>query len=396
MTRPLLPPFYASVGPRLTQYTLDPDTLELRVGSEAVLPAAVHYVWPHPRRKLLYVAASNRFFTPRDEGHCLAVVPVDPATGALGPVGKAVPLRSRPIHVTVDAAGTHALVVFNNPAGIAVYRIEADGSLGAEVAQEGPLDLGIYPHQVRVAPHDAFVVVPVRGNNATDTRAEDPGSLRVFDWHGGQLTPAQTVAPHGGLGFGPRHVTFHPTQPWMFVSLERQQELQVYAVEGNRIGSAPLHRVSTLRRPEDAGPDQLAGTVHVHPSGDFVYLPNRTDTMAGADGKILFRGGDNTLAVFRIDRATGEPVRIQNLETGSYHIRTFSIAGDLLVGASIAPCKVPGPDGSMAIVPASLAFFRIGGDGTLAFERRVEIDTTGGMLFWSGFLEAYRPAAAVF
>jgi len=52
----------------------------------------------------------------------------------------------------LDVPGAHVLSAHNEPSGLTVHGIAADGTLGAEVAQRGGLDFGIYGHQVRVDP----------------------------------------------------------------------------------------------------------------------------------------------------------------------------------------------------------------------------------------------------
>jgi len=44
------------------------------------------------------------------------------------------------------------------------------------------------------------------------------------------LTNAVSIAPNGGQGFGPRHLDFHPTKPWMYVSIETQNKLGFQAL----------------------------------------------------------------------------------------------------------------------------------------------------------------------
>ncbi len=390
MTNTAIPPFYASTGARLVRWQIDPQTLALRAESELTLPSPVHYVWPHPRlQDLLYVGASRHFFFPEAGGHCLVLVRVA-ADGALRAVGEPLPLRFRPIHITVDPAGQHLLVVGNTPPSIAVFRLAPDGTVGPEVPQDPALRLGVYPHQVRVAPDGSFVLVTERGNNAAAGRPEDPGALRLFHWQDGRLAPAQVLAPAGGYGFGPRHADFHLGGRWMYLALERQQQLQAWAVQSGGLGEAPFATVSTLRRDEDAGAEQLAGAVHVHPRGHVAYVSNRTGTVADADGAMPYQVGDNSMAVFSLDPQTGVPRLVQNVDTGAYHFRTFSLAGDVLVASSLAPTRIPDCGGN-TVVPAGFTVFRIADDGQLTMEHQQPVDTGPGMLFWSGFLEAYRP-----
>ena len=87
---------------------------------------------------------------PRGNLHGLSAFAIDPRTGALHPIGQAAMLPWRPIHVSTDMTGSHALLVaYNDPSGVTVHRIHADGTIGAQVQQPVTLDTGIYAHQIR-------------------------------------------------------------------------------------------------------------------------------------------------------------------------------------------------------------------------------------------------------
>src|SRR5437868_3067461 len=186
---------------------------------------------------------------------------------------------------------------------------------GAQVTQSEPIDPGIYGHQVRVSLDNRKVILVTRGHDAAGGKPEEPGALKVFDYAGGQLTDEVSVAPNGGYGFGPRHLDFHPTRPWVYVSLERQNALDMFEISGGALSTAPVFRKETLAEPGNIRGRQAAGTVHVHPNGRSVYAVNRASSTVEADGKPLFAGGENTFAVYEIDTATGEPVPIQHVDT---------------------------------------------------------------------------------
>src|SRR5262245_48671467 len=101
------------------------------------VPFAIQYVWPHPSRKYFYVAWSNGM---QGDRHGVSVFGIDPKTGALSPHGSPIELRHRPVHLSVDANATHVLVAYNNPSGLSVHSLNADGTLAAEIKQTGPLD----------------------------------------------------------------------------------------------------------------------------------------------------------------------------------------------------------------------------------------------------------------
>lgn len=94
-----------------------------------------------------------------------------------------------------------------------MHRIDASGTLGDEVAQKETPDAGIIAHQVMTTPGNRTAVLVTRGNNPELNKPEDPGALKVFGFDNGTLTLKQSLAPGNGLGFGPRHLDFHPTRP---------------------------------------------------------------------------------------------------------------------------------------------------------------------------------------
>jgi len=66
---------------------------------------------------------------------------------------------TRPIHMTTDIPSENILVAFNNPSALRVYRINKDFTPGKEVKQPGPLDAGIFAHQVRVTPDNRLAIL---------------------------------------------------------------------------------------------------------------------------------------------------------------------------------------------------------------------------------------------
>ncbi len=374
---------YAAVGPELSTYAVSAANGSLSKTSSVTLPFAVQYVWPHPSTRFLYVAWSNGM---QGDRHGVTAYRVDTTTGALVPHGHAIEIRHRPVHLSVDANATHVLVAYNNPSGSSVHALKADGTLGSELKQPAPLDSGIYAHQIRVHPSNSMVVMVTRGNGPASNRPEDPGALKIYSYKDGILSNRQSIAPNGGFGYQARHVDFHPTQPFMYLNLERQNQLQVYrTVNGESVEPKALFTKDTLDVQAGSKPQKATGAIHVHPNGRFVYLSNRASGTTTVDGKAVWEGGENTIGVYAIDQHTGEPVRIQNVDTHGMHARTFTLdpVSALLVAAN--QNAMTKADGTR--VPASLAVFRIADDGKLTFLRKYDVETgQGGNLMWAGFL----------
>jgi 6-phosphogluconolactonase (cycloisomerase 2 family) len=379
---------YASVGPELTHYELNAVSATLTKVDSVTLPQNVQYAWPHPSRRYLYVAWSDGAGGNR---HGVTAFTVDPDSGTLRSHGQSLRLAARPIHLTVDTPGTHVLVAYNAPSGVTVHRLALDGTMGAEVVAAGPLDTGIYAHQVRVNASNELVILVTRGNGPAAGRPEDPGALKELGYKDGLLTYRASIAPGGGFEFQPRHLDFHPSKPWVFVSLERQNKLQVYGKPDGTLSNGPLFTKDSLNAPARVAAGQAAGTVHVHPNGRFVYQANRASGTTDFEGKAVFAGGENAIAVYAINQSTGEPTLIQNIDTHGMSPRTFALdpTGRILVAANQSPFLVH--EGQVvSTVPASLAVFRVRADGKLDFVRKYDVSASqSSSLFWMGIVSVH-------
>jgi 6-phosphogluconolactonase (cycloisomerase 2 family) len=380
---------YANVGPDLTHYDVDVAGAELIKRETVTLPAGVQYAWPHASRRYLYVASSSSASGYGQAGteHHVTAFAIDPATGALRQHGAPIRLPTRPIHISTDIPSEYLLVAFNNPSAVRVYRINKDFTPGEEVNEPAPIDAGIFAHQVRTTPDNRLAILVTRGNEGTPTKAEDPGALKVFNYKDGVLTNEVSIAPNGGKEFGPRHLDFHPTKPWMYVSIETQNKMYMYRMEKGTISPEIAYRAETLAEPHNIRARQAAGTVHVHPNGRFVYGANRAEATIEFQGKRVFKGGENSIVVYAINQSTGEPTPIQHIETQKIHPRTFHIdpSGRLLVAQHNLPVNVREGE-AVSTRPAGLSAFRIGDDGKLTFARKYDIDVGDKTMFWMGMV----------
>lgn len=375
--------FVASVGASLRSYMIDPSAGALRqIAGPLDTPAEVQACWQHPTDRILYVASSDQNTT-KTGRHTLQAVSVG-ADGALAPHGATIALDARPIFVTVDHRGRYIIAAFNRPSGVAVYRIAPDGNVGDRVVQHEPLDTGTYAHQVRIMPSNRAVLVMARGNDATAATAEDPGSLHIFAFADGQLSPRQVVRPNGGVGFRPRHADFHPSGKWAYIDLESQNVVQTYALRDDRLSEQPLAQATTLASAIPK-PGQLASAIMTAAHGRTLYVANRGTGTEPFAGQRVSNGGENSIAVFALDPATGAPRHAQTAEAHGVHVRTMalSIDGTWLVAASIASANVRRGD-AVEEVPGGLSLFRVAADGRLTFAGKTAIAAPGQSIFWSG------------
>ena len=379
--------FYQSIGPELARYDIDVDGAALTRRDAVTTPGAnVQYVWPHPSKKFLYVVSSDGGpGTIPGTKHIATAFRIDPATGALTQHGATAPLPSRPVHCSVDRSGEYLLTAYNYPSSITVHRLKPDGTIGDPVVPGERLDVGIFAHQVLTTPGNHTAIMVTRGNNPEANKPEDPGALKIYGFKDGALSNLASIQRGNGLGFGPRHFDIHPIKPWLFLSVERQSELHVYRL--NDDGTLPRDAMfieNALVDRANRVHTQMAGAIHIHPNGRFVYVTNRNSGTEEIGGRKVFKGGENNVAVFSIDQASGEPELIQNIEARTIHLRTFAIdpSGRLLIAASILPMAMR--DGGTT--PAALVLYRIGADGRLEFARKIDVDTGRFMQFWTGIV----------
>lgn len=374
---------YGALGATLTQYQIGASDGSLTPLSNIVLTSDVQYCVKHPTKALIYVACSDGGPGKAGTKNFISTLSVD-TDGSLKQQNGSTILHSRPIHISIDRHAQHLLLAYNAPSTFSVHRLKKDGTVGEEIKQSN-VELGACAHQIVVTPDNKRVVLPVRGNDPEHDNPESPGSLEIFDYVEGVLTHRQQIIPNAGYGFGPRHVDFHPTKPWMYVSIERQNQIAFF--ELGKTVAGPLWRKTTLAHPEQLKPRQLVGAIHVHPNGKYVYVSNRADGTINREGKQIFNGAENTISTFSIDEETGEPTLIHTEDTRGMHVRTFSIdpSGTMLIaGCMLARDALI--DGVVEHAPGGLPVFRIQEDGTLRFLQKYDVDVGPDKLFWSGIV----------
>jgi 6-phosphogluconolactonase (cycloisomerase 2 family) len=380
---------YAATGRTMHWFGLDAARASLTRRGSVTLPATVHHAATDPARRVLYVGWSDVARGRPGTTHGVSAFAIDPESGALTPVGTHRPLPSRPVFITTDRSGAQLFVAENEPSALTQFPLARDGSIGAAVIPAAAHDVGLYAHQVRVDPSNRSVHVVARGYGKTATQVERRGALVVLGLDGGVVRARASLDGGRPDGFQPRNLDYHPTLPLAYLVLEVQNELQVHhrAPDGT-LTARPEQVTSTLGAPAIAGIDQRAGVVVVHPGGRYAYVANRSIGTAGVEGATVFDGAENSIAVFRLDGATGAPTQIQRAPAAGYEPRTMSLdaRGRLLAVGNLAPMLTRTQNGVVRVSP-NIALFRIGDDGRLTSARTHDVETKAGeTLVWTGLV----------
>jgi 6-phosphogluconolactonase len=110
-------------------------------------------------------------------------------------------------------------------------------------------------------------------------------------------------------GKAPRHLAVHPRAPYFFMTNEREASVSSFYFDSSSGEVRPVQTVATI--PEGySGPRVAPSNIRMHPNGKFVYSANR---------------GDDSIAIFAIDEATGSMSRVDVTRTGGKGPREMNI-----------------------------------------------------------------------
>ena len=308
---------------------------------------------------------------------------VDPSSGALTVHGEpVVPAAGRVIHLCADRAGEHLVLAHPVTQQVSVLALRPDGTLGEPRAQPEDMGVGFFAHQAKLDPEGVGLVTCAMGADASASAPDRPGELTAFRYTRGTL--ARTGRVRLGTGLGPRHLDYAHGR--VYVAVERGNRLAVFDYAAGVLAPEPRFVVDTLAAPANVRPSQRAGAIRFHPNRRWLYVTNRANATVEAPGtaRRVFAGGENAIALFVVDDATGEPRAAGFFDTDGIEPRAFTIdpGGSFLIVANHSTLDVRDPDGSIRSLPRSWVVFRIEADGRLTRLHRYE--RTAADLFWIG------------
>jgi 6-phosphogluconolactonase len=206
---------------------------------------------------------------------------VDHETGNLTLINQQSTGGKNPVALVPDQSNTFMIVANYATSSLAVLRFRDDGGLEplTQLLQlpgaGGPHktdQTASHPHHLVYDPTGRFLIVP------------DKGVDRIFTVEVGSGVPELKLAEPGFVatrpGSGPRHASFHPRLPIVYVNYELDSSLSVnqYDQAAGRI--TPIQVVPST-------PDTFVGAntsaeIEVEPSGRFIYISNRGSDLIGA------------------------------------------------------------------------------------------------------------------
>lgn len=213
-------------------------------------------------------------------------------------------------HVAVNKAQS-MLFVTNYSSGVfTVYHLGEDGSISEPVQHyeyegSGPhANQGSsHPHQTTISPNQKYVYVADLGSDEIHMYRIDTKTDTLTD-----LDPSVFKLPPGS---GPRHMTFHPDQPFAYVITELANTIQAMKWDENSGSLTAIELYPTL--PDDYDGESYCADIHISSDGKFLYGSNR---------------GHNSLVIYRIDSENGELEQVGFSSVHGDWPRNFYISDD--------------------------------------------------------------------
>jgi 6-phosphogluconolactonase len=270
---------------------------------------ASSYLALTPDKKFLYALDGTRS-DPESNHSSVASFRVTDPGGRLAFLNRQSSEGRGPCHVSCHPDGSHMFVANYSEGNIAAYPLASDGRISpaSDIEQHtggGPNEnrqTQAHAHHVTSDPAGRYVL-------ATDLGADRVFIYR-FDPQTGSLTPNPEQAFFkAGPGAGPRHLAFHPEEPYLFIVNELNGTTTACTYDRQTGRIAEINTVDNLPEDRDV-PDNYPAAVRVHPTAPYVYASNRV--------------GHNSISVFWIG-GSGQLELLQVMEDVPEHPRDFNI-----------------------------------------------------------------------
>jgi 6-phosphogluconolactonase len=259
----------------------------------------------NPSFLVLHPAGHTLYAVHGDESY-VSSFRVNLATGEIAFLNRQDSVGKNPVHLALDASARYLVVSNHITSSLAVLPVAESGELQA-VSQLVKLEGKIGPHRIEQPfskphfnpfdPSGRYCLVPDKGLD----------KVFVFRFENGKLTPAECPELLCREGSGPRHMAFHPIQPWVYVLGELDSTVLVCEFNAQTGQLKPFQIVSSLS--ESFTGNSRASEIEVDASGRTLFASNR---------------GEDSIAAFSIDPSSGRLHSLQTLPSGGKTPRFFT------------------------------------------------------------------------
>jgi 6-phosphogluconolactonase len=242
---------------------------------------------------------------------------VDPATGALTPLGEAEVPDSTPF-IHTDRSGRFLFGAAYQGNCIWISPIDASGLAGS-------------PQQIVAGIHAPHCILPHRDNRYVYVAAASGDEMLQFrfDPDSGRLSPLDAPLCLPELT-RPRHLAFHPSAALLYCITESHALIDVYAVDSATGRLTAMPRLGSRLPPAKGSEHTVAADLHFTPDGRFLYGSERTDGSISAFAVAPGTGALRHVGSFATDRI---PRSFAIDPTGRFLVSAGQETGRLVVHA---------------------------------------------------------------
>lgn len=281
--------------------------LSLKGSTAATFPS---FIALHSSGKYLYTVNEVDKFENVTNSGGITSYKIDSQSGALSKINSVPTFGGSPAHIGFDGTFKWLGVANYRSGNYGVWAVQEDFSVAGKPSWfhqdsgSGPMPNqdGPHAHEFVFNPANNFAVIPDLGTDSwmSYTFNSDTGALSSLE---------EVIAPAGS---GPRHIVFHPHLPYAYGVSEIASTVTVFAIPATLTSLRTIQIISSLETPQPSA----AAELQFSPNGEILYASNR------------LTGKNGTIAIFSIDKATGELTNIGYLNTLGITPRFFTLSKD--------------------------------------------------------------------
>ncbi|UPG74821.1 lactonase family protein (plasmid) [Roseomonas gilardii subsp. gilardii] len=238
---------------------------------------------------------------------------IDPGNGRLSLINRQSTEGKNPVHLAVDPTNRFLVIANHITSTLALLPIDPEEGAIGPVRDLVTLTGKIGPHRVEqpfAKPHQVefdrqgrFILVPDKGLDRVFTFRLDADAGKLVASEQGSVPARETS--------GPRHVVLHPRAGFAYVVNELDSTVTAYRYSSETGALEPVQVVSSL--PDTFTGNSRAAEIAISADGRFVYASNR---------------GSDTIAAFAVDEGTGRLTPVQWAPSGGRTPRFFTLSPD--------------------------------------------------------------------
>ena len=265
-------------------YRLDGQSGALKLAHSTTGVENPFFLALSPNRKFIYSIHAKQFGGKEPEQ--VAAYEIIGRSGELKWLNRQSAHGTAACYLDVDRSGKTVLVSNYSSGNIASLPVNADGSLGEAASIIQHVGVSADPkkpnkphaHCIVVSPDNRFALVADLGLNQVLSYRLDATAAKLA-----KSDPPFVKSPEGA---GPRHLTFHPQQPLVYVINETGNSVSVYQYQAETGALRERQTISTL--PSDFTGKSYCADLKFTADGRYLYGTNR-----GHDSIACYRVADD-------------------------------------------------------------------------------------------------------